>query len=92
MNKAYSVIRISTLLILSCIGLVFLLGEEQDENTFTFFLHVIIDKAIGLFLFFVTFCLYTLWHKHDKWIAAFGRWCESITEEEDKPVCKEEKH
>lgn len=91
MNKVFSIFRICTLLILGNIAILFLLGEEQDESALAFFFHVILHKAIGLFLLFVTFCLYTLWHKKDKWIAAFDRWCEDVTEG-DKPLAKEDKH
>lgn len=87
MNKTFSFIRVSILILLGCIGTLFIIGEEQDESTLAFIFHLIINKAIGFFLLFVMFCLYTLWHKHDKWISTFDRWCEGITEGEHKPAC-----
>ena len=90
MNKTFSFIRVSILILLGCIGTLFIIGEEQDESTLAFIFHLIINKAIGFFLLFVMFCLYTLWHKHDKWIATFDRWCEGITEGDPKPVSKKQ--
>ena len=90
MNKTFSFIRVSILILLGCIGTLFIIGEEQDESTLAFIFHLIINKAIGFFLLFVMFCLYNMWHKHDKWIATFDRWCEGITEGDPKPVSKKQ--
>lgn len=47
MNKTISVIRIAILFILSGLAFIFIFGEEQDENVWAFFFHVIVDKGLG---------------------------------------------
>lgn len=49
MKKAISILRIAILALMGSVGILFLLGEEQDEAPFTFFLHFLFDKVFCLF-------------------------------------------
>lgn len=48
MKKAISIIRIAILAIMGSVGTLFLLGEEQDDTTLSFFLHFLFDKVLAL--------------------------------------------
>lgn len=74
MNKTESLIRIAILLTLACVGLLLVLGEEQDEDTWSFFLHVLFDKSFGVCCLYIMGKLYDRWSKTDKWIARFEAW------------------
>lgn len=82
MNKTISIIRIAILFALAGIAAILLFGEEQDENLFAFFLHVIVDKAIGIGSIFLIARLYKRWSKVDPWLMAYDKMCD---EGMDKP-------
>lgn len=48
MKKAISIFRIAILALMGSVGVLFLLGEEQDETVLSFFLHFLFDKVFGL--------------------------------------------
>ena len=76
MNKTISVIRIAILFILSGLAFIFIFGEEQDENVWAFFFHVIVDKALGIGLCFYIGRLYKRWSKVDPWLKAYDKMCD----------------
>lgn len=78
MNKTISVIRIAILFILSGLAFIFIFGEEQDENVWAFFFHVIVDKGLGIGLCFYIGRLYKRWSKIDPWIMACDKLCDDI--------------
>lgn len=80
MNKTISVIRIAILFILSGLAFIFIFGEEQDENVWAFFFHVIVDKCLGIGLCFYIGRLYKRWSKVDPWLKAYDKMCD-----EDNP-------
>lgn len=73
MNKTISIIRICILFILGAFAMIFIFGEEQDENEWAFFLHVIIDKTLGIALCYYVSRLYKRWSKVDPWLMAYGK-------------------
>lgn len=78
MNKTISVIRLAILFILSGLAFIFIFGEEQDENLSAFFLHVIVDKGLGIALCFCIARLYKRWSKVDPWLKACDKMCDEI--------------
>lgn len=78
MNKTISVIRIAILFILSSLAFIFILGEEQDESLSAFFLHVIVDKGLGIGLCFYIDRLYKRWSKVDTWLKAYDKMCDEV--------------
>ncbi len=78
MNKTISVIRIAILFILSSLAFIFILGEEQDESLSAFFLHVIVDKGLGIGLCFYIGRLYKRWSKVDTWLKAYDKMCDEV--------------
>ena len=74
MNTTESLIRIAILLTLASIGLLFVMGEEHDENWRAFFFRFVFDKAFGVGCIYVMARLYNRWSKTDKWIASFEAW------------------
>lgn len=82
MNKTISVIRIAILFILSGLAFIFIFGEEQDENVWAFFFHVIVDKGLGIGLCFYIGRLYKRWRKVDPWLKAYDKMCDEAM---DKP-------
>ncbi len=82
MNKTISVIRIAILFILSGLAFIFIFGEEQDENVWAFFFHVIVDKGLGIGLCFYIGRLYKRWSKVDPWLKAYDKMCDEVM---DKP-------
>ncbi len=74
MKIAESLIRIALLLILSSVGVLLIFCEERDENIWSFVLHVIMDKAIGVGCIYSMIKLYDRWSKTDRWIARFEAW------------------
>lgn len=76
MNKTISVIRIAILFILSGLAFIFIFGEEQDENVWAFFFHVIVDKGLGIGLCFYIGRLYKRWSKVDPWLKAYDKMCD----------------
>ena len=82
MNKTISVIRLAILIILFSVAVVFLFGEEQDEATFDFLLHVFVDKALAVAMFYYVGRLYKRWSKVDPWLKAYDKMCDEVM---DKP-------
>lgn len=78
MNKAISIIRISILVALSCIAIILIFGEEQDENLWAFFFHVLVDKGLGIGLCFYIGRLYKRWSKVDPWLKAYDKMCDEV--------------
>ena len=78
MNKKSSIIRISILFILSSFAMLFICGEEMDENLFAWTVHFFIDKALGISTCFVVAKLYKRWSKIDPWIMACYKLCDDI--------------
>lgn len=82
MNKTISLIRIAILCTLACLSMLFIFGEEQDENLTLFLFHVLFDKALGIGLGYILYRLYNRWSKIDPWLIAYDRMCD---EDLDKP-------
>lgn len=78
MNKTISVIRLAILIILFSVAVVFLFGEEQDESLFSFTIHLIMDKAFALGLFYYVGRLYKRWSKVDPWLKAYDKMCDEV--------------
>ncbi len=78
MNKTISIFRIVTLFILSGIALILLLCEETDETPSAFILHLFIDKALAIGLFFYVGNLYKRWSRIDPWIKAYDRMFDDV--------------
>lgn len=76
MNKTISLIRIAILCTLACLSMLFIFGEEQDENLTLFCLHVLFDKAIGIGLGYILYRLYNRWSKTDPWLIAYDKMCD----------------
>lgn len=86
MNKTISIIRICILFVLSGLAIMFIFGEEQDENTLAFLLHVIVDKAIGIGSIFFIARLYKRWSKVDPWLMAYDKMRDEVMEKPE-PMC-----
>lgn len=56
MKKAISIFRIAILALMGSVGVLFLLGEEQDETVLSFFLHFLFDKVFGLAMLAACVC------------------------------------
>lgn len=82
MNKTISIIRIAILVVVGCLAILFLFGEEQDENVLAFLFHAIVDKTLGIALFFLGGRLYKRWSKVDPWIKAYDKMIDEVM---DKP-------
>lgn len=89
MNKSVSIIRIVILFALGMFAMIFLFGEEQDENIFAFLLHVCVDKALAFAAFLYAGRLYKRWSKIDPWLMAYEKMCDEAMEEPN-PLCKED--
>lgn len=82
MNKTISVIRIAILFVLGSVATILLFGEEQDENTAWFLFHVLMDKAIAMYLFYVLGRLYKHWSKVDPWLRKYDKMCDEVMEKQ----------
>lgn len=80
MNKTISITRIAILFALFSLGFIFVVGEEADEGLSNFFLHLIIDKAIGVACLFYMGRLYKRWAKVDPWLKAYDKMCDEVME------------
>ena len=78
MNKTISIIRIAILCVLGGLPMKFLFGEEQDEATFDFLLHVFVDKALAVAMFYYVGRLYKRWSKVDPWLKAYDKMCDEV--------------
>lgn len=78
MKKAISILRIAILALMDSVGVLFLLGEEQDEAPFTFFLHFLFDKVFAFAMLAAMWVLFWRWCKTDNWLKAINEWCEEI--------------
>lgn len=78
MNKTISIIRVAILFILSGLAFILILGEEQDENVWAFFFHVIVDKGLGIGLCFYIGRLYKRWSKIDPWLKDYDKMCDEV--------------
>lgn len=78
MNKTISIIRIAILCVLGAFAMIFLFGEEQDEATFDFLLHVLVDKALAIAMFYYVGRLYKRWSKVDPWLKAYDKMCDEV--------------
>lgn len=76
--KTISVIRIAILFVLGSVATILLFGEEQDENVWAFFFHVIVDKGLGIGLCFYIGRLYKRWSKVDPWLKAYDKMCDEV--------------
>lgn len=74
MKTTVSLIRILILVALGLIAFLLIFGEEQDETTLAFFLHVLFDKSIGVLCVLAFGYLYKRWSLTDKWIAKYDAW------------------
>ncbi|MBD5384876.1 hypothetical protein HDR69_00410 [bacterium] len=74
MKTAISLIRIAILVTLGLVAFLLIFGEEQDETTLAFCLHVFFDKTVGVLCILGFSQLYQNWCKYDKWIARFDAW------------------
>jgi hypothetical protein len=75
MKKAISIFRIAILALMGSVGVLFLLGEEQDETVLSFFLHFLFDKVFGLAMLAAMVYLAARWIDKDKWLKAIVEWC-----------------
>lgn len=82
MNKAISIIRVSILIVLGFLATILLFGEEQEESTAWFLLHVLMDKTIAIGLFYYIGHLYKRWSKVDPWLKAYDKMCNEVMENE----------
>lgn len=78
MNKTISIIRIAIISVLFALGMIFLFGEEQNENLFAFLFHVVVDKALAFVIFFYIGRLYKRWCKIDPWFKAYDKMCDEV--------------
>ena len=76
--KTISVIRIAILFVLGSVATILLFGEEQDANIGWFLLHVLMDKAIAIGLFYYIGRLYKRWSKVDPWLKAYDKMCDEV--------------
>jgi hypothetical protein len=76
MKKAISILRIAILALMGSVGVLFLLGEEQDEEILPFILHFLFDKLFAIFM--IAFMLYLAirWSEKDEWLQAIDKWCD----------------
>ncbi len=76
MKKAISILRIAILALMGSVGVLFLLGEEQDEEILPFILHFFFDKLFAIFM--IAFMLYLAirWSEKDEWLQAIDKWCD----------------
>lgn len=86
MNKTISIIRIAILFALGMVAFLFIFGEEQDANLLTWALRFIIDKAVGIGVFFLIAWLYKRWSKIDTWLIAYEKMCDEAMEKPN-PMC-----
>lgn len=82
MNKTISIIRIAILIVVGCLSILFIFGEEQDETIFDFLFHVLVDKTLGIALIIYTGRLYKRWSKVDPWLKAYEKMLNEVM---DKP-------
>ena len=61
---------------LSSFALLFLFGEELDENLMVWMLHFLFDKGLALIAIMIVARLYKLWSKTDSWFIAYEEWCK----------------
>lgn len=80
MNKTISIIRIAVLLVLGFLAMIYLFGEEQDGNTLTLLLHMVLDKSLAFALCYLTCRLYKRWSKTDPLLMACDRMCNETCE------------
>lgn len=78
MNKTISILRILIIFALCGFAFLFLFGEEQDEATFDFLLHVFVDKALAVAMFYYVGRLYKRWSKVDPWLKAYDKMCDEV--------------
>lgn len=78
MNKTISIIRVVIITVMFCCGLIFLFGEEHDENACAFLLHVIVDKSIAIGLFYYIGRIYKHWIKVDEWFNAYEKKSDDV--------------
>lgn len=78
MNKTITIIRILILLTLGMFAMLFLLGEEQDENLLIWTLRFICDKALAIGAIFLINRLYKRWCKIDPWFMAYDKMCDEV--------------
>ena len=86
MNKTISIIRILILVSLGMFAMLFLLGEEQDENLLTWTLRFICDKALAIGAIFLIARLYKRWRKVDPWLMAYDKMRDEVMEKPN-PMC-----
>lgn len=71
-----SVIRVSVLIALAAVAFLGILSTPLD-NSQTWELDLLSQKAIGFLSAFVFSRLYAKWLKVDRWIEAYDRWCHN---------------
>ena len=86
MNKLASIIRVAVVLALSSFALLFLFGEEVDENLMAWMLHFLFDKGLALIAIMIVARLYKRWSKTDPWFIAYEAWCKQA-EDAPNPMC-----
>ena len=82
MNKTISIIRLVILFALGMFALLFIFGEEQDEDLLIWMLRFIADKAVGFGAIYLIDRLYKRWSKVDPWLMAYDKMCDEVL---DKP-------
>lgn len=74
MKKAISILRIAILALMGSVGVLFLLGEEQEEREGCF-LHFLFDKVFAFAMLAAMVYLAARWIDKDKWLKAIVKWC-----------------
>lgn len=78
MKKAISILRIAILALMGSVGVLFLLGEEQDETVLSFSCISSSTRCFGLAMLAAMCVLFWRWCKTDNWLKAINEWCEEI--------------
>ena len=63
MKKAINILRAVALAAIGALGIILLLGEEQETETSAFVLRFIIDKALGIALIGLACTMLSRWSK-----------------------------
>lgn len=63
MKKAINILRAVALAAIGALGIILLLGEEQETETSAFVLRFIIDKALGIVLIGLACTMLSRWSK-----------------------------
>lgn len=63
MKKAINILRAAVLAAIGALGLILLLGEEQETETSAFVLRFLLDKSLGMLLIGLACTMLSRWSK-----------------------------